>query len=168
MFRSAQKIVRPAINIFYQNQRRQIFNQLLQHNRGLHLSMNVQYNSPGHKAYHCTVTAIESVSNKIIAFATVAKNEVDNRSSNAESTAFRRILNELSTKFQISSVTTDNNSELNKLFCEEYSHINQYIDLWHILKNMYQKFAPKFKITVCFFILIFFILLFLILSNMHC
>lgn len=155
MFRCAQKIVRPAIQIYYNNQRQQILNQILDYNRGAHLSMDGQYDSPGHSAYHCTVTAIESMSRKVIGFATVSKKEVNNHSPNAEPAAFRRLIDELSTHMQITSITTDNSPALNKMFREEYGHIKHYIDLWHILRNMFKKFSPKFKLRVRFFLLIF-------------
>lgn len=78
---------------------------------------------------------------------------VNNHSPNAEPAAFGRVLNDISNHIQIASVTTDNSPTLNKMFREEYGHIKHYIDLWHLLRNMFKKLAPKFK--VCFFKLIF-------------
>lgn len=79
-------------------------------------------------------------------FLTETKKEVNNHSPNTEPAAFRRLINELSNHIQISSVITDNSSTLNKMFREEYGHIKYYIDLWHLLQNMFKKFASKFKL----------------------
>lgn len=114
--------------------------------------MDGQYDSPGYSAYYCTVTAIEAVTRKIIGFLTVAKSEVNNISSNAEPLAFCRLLNELqSLHVKIVSVTTDNSTTLNKMFREEYPYIRHNFDMWHILRNIFKKFASKFKTKVCLF-----------------
>lgn len=149
MFRYAQKIVRPAIDIFYNNMRLPILREIMERHRPVHLSMDGQFDSPGHNAY-CTVTAIESMSRKVIHMATVKKQEVNNRSPNAEPAAFRHVLNDLLQDIAIQSVTTDNNLSLNKMFREEYPEIEHFIDLWHVLRNMFKKFLPKFKEQVSF------------------
>lgn len=46
----------------------------------------------------------------------------------------------------ISLVTTDNSSALTKMFRENYPQIKHYIDLWHVLRNMFKKFSPKFTV----------------------
>lgn len=58
MFWCAQKIVRSAIQIYYENQRQQILNQISDYNREVYLSMYRQYDLLRHSAYYCTVTAI--------------------------------------------------------------------------------------------------------------
>lgn len=150
MFRCAQKIVRPTIRMYYNNQSQRILNQISNENRQVHLSIDVQYDSPKQNAFYCTVTAIEALSKKIIGFATVSRNEITNQLQNAESAAFQRLITDLSSRIKIASITTDNSPNINKLFAKNYNSIKHYINLWHILRSMFQKFAPKFKLKVCF------------------
>ena len=89
------------------------------------------------------------------------RSEVNNRSCNAEPAAVRQLITDLELKnIRILSVTSDNGSSLNRLFRAEFPHIHHYLDLWHILRNMYRKFAPKFN-NVCYFCFIFYIYIYI-------
>lgn len=140
MYYAAQYVVRPIIHRYYANERNVIIDRILQSGREVHLSADGQYDSPGFCAYNCTVTALESVSKKIIGFMTATRHEANNRSAGAEPIAFRRLFNELlEMNIRIAFVTTDASPSLNALFANEFPQIRHYYDLWHILRNMYRK-----------------------------
>lgn len=148
IFYAAQIVIRPLIQEFYKLKQHNILNEIIERKAPIHLCID----SPGYSAYHCTVTAIESVSKKIIAFSTIKKLEVNKKLCNADTAAFRVVLDFIFSKnIQISSVASDNTSALNKMFAVEYPNIRHHLDLWHILRNMYNKFSPKFKLKVCLF-----------------
>lgn len=158
IYYSAKVIVRPIIKKFYCDQHNNLIQHLRRINRPIHLCMDGQYDSPGYTAHYCTVTAIESCTKKVIGFFTVSRAEANNNSPSAEKIGFRRLLNYLiSNNLQIKSVTTDNSSSLNNLFSTEYPHITHYLDMWHILRNLYRKFSPKFKVVIFFIFYLFII-----------
>lgn len=160
LFDAAKQVVYPTIEQLYRHQQLSLFEQIRKTNAKIHLAMDGQYDSPGYCAYHCTVTAIEWMTGKVLSFNTVKRREVNNISSNAEVEAFRRLLSELRLQdISIASVTTDNSCQLNAFFRKECPDICHYLDLWHILRNIFRKFLPKFKTVYFLLFLVFLILL---------
>lgn len=150
MFAAAQKVIRPIIRNYYEFKNFQLINYL----RGLgpiHLAIDAQFDSPGFSAYHCTVSALESTTRKIIGFMTVKRSEANNKSCNAEPIGTRQLLNKFrGDNLDIASVTTDGSKTLKRLFETEFPGISHYWDLWHILRNLYHKFHPKFAVVSFF------------------
>lgn len=98
------------IKQFYDVQHQEILRHL-QRIGQINICMNGQFDSPGYCAAHCTVSALESTTKKIIGFATVLKSEVNNKSAAAESLGFKRLLNYFKEQsVVIGSVTTDNST----------------------------------------------------------
>lgn len=149
LFYTAQKIVRPMIREIYLLQQTHLIDFLIEINEPIHICVNGQYDSPRFCAYHCTVTAIKSVTKKIIGFTTVKRSEVGNKSCNAEPEATRQLIDFiLSKNLNIASITSNNSTSLNKLISTNYPNIHHFLDLWHILRNMHNKYLPKFGINV--------------------
>lgn len=108
--------------------------------------MGGQFDSPGYCAYYCVITALESVTRKVIGFKIVTKKQVNNNSANAERFGFGLLLNDFLTKnLRIGFVTSDNSKALNSLFENEYPEIKHYLDLWHVLrKNMHRNLKRRY------------------------
>lgn len=157
VYYTAQHVIRPLICQYYNSERANIVNYILQLPNPVHLYFNGQFDLPGFSTCHRTVIAIESISKKIIGFMTVTQQEANNnKSANAESIAFRRFVNELLfLNIRIGSITTDNNISINEIMSNEFPDIVHYLDLWHILRNMYKTFQPKFN-KVCFLLFLYF------------
>lgn len=153
LYYAAQVAVRPMINHFYDLQLTHLVNYFKNLNNPLHLCLNIQYDSPGYSAQHCTLTAIELTTHKIIGFYTIKRGETNK--SNIEPLAFRYLLRDLISKdLKIASVTTDSDSNptaINKFFETEHSNIQHFLNLSSILKNMYAKFSLKFNDVFFFF-----------------
>lgn len=146
IFSAAKDFVYPVIRTFYNNDRLQILNSFITSGQSINICMDGQFDSPGFCAYYCTVSALEASTNKLIGFATVKRSEVNNCSTNAEPLAVRRLMDDLLNRnISIASVTTDGSKALGKVFRENYPNIRHYLDLYHILRAMYRKFAPKFN-----------------------
>lgn len=136
VYYAAQYVVRPMIINFYEAHQKNIISNLKNSGNDLHLCMDGQYDSPGYCAHHCTVTAIESTTKKVVGFYTVKKTQTNNNSPSMEPLAFRHVLDDLISKdLKIVSVTTDNSTALNKLFATQYPAVRHYLDLWHITRR---------------------------------
>lgn len=135
MFYAAQIVMRPLISEFYKLQQHKLLREISERQLPIYLCMDGQYDSPGFAAYNCTVTAIEAVSKKIVAFSTVQRSQVNNKTCNGEPAGFRNVLNFLISKdIQIASVTSDNSSSFNKMIREEYPDIRHHLDLAYFKK----------------------------------
>lgn len=142
----AARVVRPIIEKFFNHQRSALIENLRRTGSSIHLCIDGQYDSPGYCAQNCTVTAIEASSQKVVDFVTVRRCEANNKLGNAEPIAFTRLLNKLlSEGLTIATVTTDNSRTLNSLFREKYPFISHRLDLWHLMRNIYRKLAPRFN-----------------------
>lgn len=73
---------------------------------------------------------------------TVTCRQANNKSSNAEPIAFWQLINEIFLlNLDISFITTDSSPTLHALLENEYNEIRHHLNIWHILRNTYQKFT---------------------------
>lgn len=150
IFAAAQNFVYPVIQRLYDTKIAEFINQLQQMGP-IHLEIDGQFDSPGYCAHHCIVSALESTTKKLIGFVTCTRARANNVSSNAETIATRDLINKLLVEeLNISSITTDGSKALSNLIATEYPNIVHYLDLWHILRNLFRKLNPNFKV-VCYF-----------------
>lgn len=137
IYSSAKNIVHPVIQKYYKNDQLNILNKLIQSNIPVNLCIGT---------YYSTVAALESSTNKIISFVTACRSETDNFVCNNKLLDFKQVFDDItSKKLEIASVTTDNNEEIDDFFSKNYPNICHFIDLYHILREMYHNFSPKFN-----------------------
>jgi hypothetical protein len=79
-FRICRALVWPAVDIFYKNQQRELMERAKEN--GVELSIDGQYDSPGHSAQLCCVTAIEHETNQVLTFQVVEKSETGKSTPN--------------------------------------------------------------------------------------
>jgi len=104
--------------------------------------------SPGHTAKFGSYTVMDINDSKILDIKLVQVTEVNN--SNAmELEGLRRCLAFLLQFLNISTITTDRHSSVQKYLRETFPHITHYFDVWHIAKNIRKKIEEVSKRRDC-------------------
>ncbi|KAF8365972.1 hypothetical protein PRIPAC_83801 [Pristionchus pacificus] len=137
------RLVFPATDFIYVNHMKEVGSIVrnAMNRRGLDLSMDGRYDSPGFSASNCTVSAIYLKTNLILEIVNKHKKEIgiNNVSGRMEKAGVREGLRRIQAmQLRIRSVCTDNDAKLGKMLREDvlFKDIQHLLDFWHLIKSI--------------------------------
>jgi hypothetical protein len=145
-YRYQQQFLFPAIDIQWQKEKAEVFEDLRNFNDGkMILAGDGQCDSPGYSAKYCVYTFLSTQLNKVVHFHVASV--TDTTSSVAmEKCGFKIALDHLlESQLAIEIIATDRHMGIAKLMREEYEDIIHEYDVWHFAKSVKKKLLAKGK-----------------------
>ena len=146
-FYSAQdKVVFPVINNSYQNQQKEVTEEIMKEKAPVNLAGDGRSDSPGHNAKYGTYTLMEEKSGKIIDFSLVQVSECTSSNAMENEGCQRSLKKVISNKVKVRSLTTDRHTQITSEMGNKFPKIIHQYDVWHLTKKcLIKKFAKEAK-----------------------
>ncbi|KAF8354981.1 hypothetical protein PRIPAC_96604 [Pristionchus pacificus] len=122
--------------------------------RGVDVSVDGRYDSPGYSASNCTVSCIDLQTNLLFMVVNMHKKEkgIDNVSGRMEKVGVRTGLRSIQAlQIKIRSLCSDNDSKIGKMMREDpqLRDIKHLLDFWHLIKGINHDLRKISKLACC-------------------
>ncbi|KAF8367505.1 hypothetical protein PRIPAC_85334 [Pristionchus pacificus] len=122
--------------------------------RGVDVSVDGRYDSPGYSASNCTVSCIDLQTNLLFMVVNMHKKEkgIDNVSGRMEKVGVRTGLRSIQAlQIKIHSLFSDNDSKIGKMMREDpqLRDIKHLLDFWHLIKGINHDLRKISKLACC-------------------
>ncbi|KAF8365602.1 hypothetical protein PRIPAC_83431 [Pristionchus pacificus] len=141
------RLILPATDSIYSNH-------LQLASRGVDVSVDGRYDSPGYSASNCTVSFIDLQTNLLFMIVNMHKKEkgIDNVSGRMEKAGVRSGLMQIQAlQMKIRSLCSDNDSKIGKMMREDpqLRDIKHLLDFWHLIKGINHDLRKISKLACC-------------------
>lgn len=149
-YRLRGQYVFPEINKAWSLHRKKLISEMKSAPEKISLGVDGQCDSPGHSATYCTVTSMDTKTNKVLDVEVVNVKEV--KSSQAmEKEGFIRTVTRLDSELSLNAISTDRHTQIRKLMATDsrFEHLVHQFDPWHIAKGISKKLVKLAKKKPC-------------------
>ncbi|GMS86302.1 hypothetical protein PENTCL1PPCAC_8477, partial [Pristionchus entomophagus] len=136
-------LILPSVDHVYVNHMRDMRSTVrnVMDGRGLDISIDGRYDSPGYSATNCTVSTIDLKTNLIIMVVNMHKRMrgIEGKSGRMEKEGVREGLKRIAALvYKIRSVCSDNDAKIGKMLREDahFKDIKHLLDFWHLIKKI--------------------------------
>ncbi|KAF8371254.1 hypothetical protein PRIPAC_77683 [Pristionchus pacificus] len=155
------RLILPATDSIYSNHLQLVqttvwntMNTHLQASRGVDVSVDGRYDSPGYSASNCTVSCIDLQTNLLFMVVNMHKKEkgIDNVSGRMEKVGVRTGLRSIQAlQIKNRSLCSDNDSKIGKMMREDpqLRDIKHLLDFWHLIKGINHDLRKISKLACC-------------------